>query len=99
MTKHTPGPWHWEKRRTLQHLRSTENTIAQISAPLPATAECGANATLIAAAPELLAALKLATGYVERTHGVIAAAAGHNNLILPDLSICHAAIAKAEGQS
>ena len=46
---------------------------------------------------ELLAALRLATQYVEKTHGVVAGAVGNDNLVLPDLERCRAAIAKATG--
>lgn len=66
--QHTPGPWHWEKARSLQHLQDSDGScFAEISAPRIAThksedmtmlATRKADYDLIAAAPDLLEALK-----------------------------------------
>lgn len=70
--KHTPGPWHWEKAQTKQHLQNSKGScFAQISMPNPdrvresliqyrleMQAQYKADAALIAAAPDLLKALK-----------------------------------------
>jgi hypothetical protein len=53
---------------------------------------------LIAAAPDLLEALKKARDYVAKVNGSIAGAIGHENTIVkPDLDMIDAAIAKATG--
>lgn len=61
-------------------------------------AERDANARLIAAAPEMLEALKLAREYVVRVHGTIASAQGHENTIVkPDIDKIDAVLAKVGG--
>lgn len=91
-TKHTPGPWElnsigpdedkdicfvvWPH---LDSIKSRHNRIADVKGT--------ANAHLIAAAPELLAALKR---LVSSPHGEMAAG---------DITIAETAIAKAEGRS
>jgi hypothetical protein len=62
-SKSTPGPWHWKKARTVQHLHNEAgNCFAQVSMPAypPGEAEdqYKADAALIAAAPEMIAALR-----------------------------------------
>jgi hypothetical protein len=52
-------------------------------------------AALACAAPELLAALKIAREYVAASHGVLKHAMGPDNLVKPDLDLIDAAIAKA----
>jgi hypothetical protein len=64
-TKHTPGPWHWKRNRTMQSLYAgafglgvyvpTENNT---SYPLEVRNSIEGNARLIAAAPELLEAAR-----------------------------------------
>lgn len=66
MSKHTPGPWdvkdmpHWGKgvRRAI-HGATQAPPIAQICGDPRSAAENDANARLIAAAPDLLAALEM----------------------------------------
>jgi len=53
MTKHTKGPWRWEKSRSLHHLQGPRGSLG-----ISTGKELDANAALIAAAPELLEALK-----------------------------------------
>lgn len=59
----TPGPWHWHKSRTQLHLHDGKsNCFSQVSMPSPHNQDqefaplYEANAKLIAAAPDLLAA-------------------------------------------
>jgi hypothetical protein len=67
MSAHTPGPWEigripTRKRRQIAgvciDISAGENTIARVWATLPAHQRAADDARLIAAAPELLAALK-----------------------------------------
>ena len=53
-TKHTPGPWRTNDHNTLQIIDHHPYTIATVAAT--ADREAVANARLLAAAPELLAA-------------------------------------------
>ena len=84
-TNHTPGPWHvtGDEHGTM----ITDNTGEQIALwpQQGGTVEQCANAALIAAAPELLAALKVCES-VLRIQGYVNAA-----------DIAQAAIAKATG--
>lgn len=92
-TKHTPGPWGAELspyRRTLSVVSETTWICGELLNPstMPEE-EAWANARLIASAPDLLAALKLAK------HMFIA-----NELDLPrTFEVIDAAISKAEGRS
>lgn len=65
MSKHTPGPWEWEtfKAPILPRLWSSDVIICDFGSdepyyPVGGTPPNEANARLIAAAPELLEALK-----------------------------------------
>lgn len=89
MSQHTPGPWSindWPQA-------NTDIAIGAVGTPLIARIplrhvsinEQKANARLIAAAPELLEALKVAEVYVPASHK-------------RQIALVHAAIAKAEGQ-
>lgn len=76
-TKHTPGPWYiptiranaQDKRPLWETVRSkhTEEPICRIAQDVAHDAE--ANARLIAAAPELLAALRLLIEWYDGQHG------------------------------
>jgi hypothetical protein len=84
---HTPGPWRWFDYPDGRKLLSGQNRAVIHCPDAPMT--CGpADARLIAAAPELLAALKEVVAEVER-----------RRLSLPFDPIAHAkgVIAKAEG--
>jgi len=88
-TKHTPGPWMFRPSRQPQITSESDpagRTIAIVYDQVP-DAERKANASLIAAAPELLEALKECLGELERLGW---GGAGYTDL-------AHAAIAKAEG--
>jgi hypothetical protein len=95
MTSHTPGPWIWRGKSSSLHqegdnnpspygprvltLASDEYTDAEIS---------DADATLIAASPDLLAACKAAVACLD--HATVSMADADEML--------HAAIKKAEGE-
>jgi len=99
--KHTPGPWEWsDKYRTADSERNTWSLLGDggygilscdgdENSPQSLGKSGAANARLIAAAPELLAALvEAASGYSEFSEG--------------DCEIlrkCRAAIAKATGET
>lgn len=92
--KHTPGPWMLEA-----------SGIRVLTAPGRSPIDMGfsgltqehdkANARLIVAAPELLAALKLAVSYAEAMERALNVS-GQRNATLED---ARAAIAKAEGEN
>lgn len=66
MTGHTPGPWesHHQKMDSIDHewsLQTTDHAFLLFNfSPTLSPGECKANARLIAAAPDMLAALKTA---------------------------------------
>lgn len=89
--KHTPGPWSFEgpDHSIIVYGPEPEQRICFMTSDGPATA----NALLIAAAPELLAALKAQLAYE-------AAPTGTGRLSWMELvKVRDAAIAKAEGRS
>lgn len=112
--KHTPGPWrvhknsHISGEQWLTVLRGawdiTHNSAAKPDAIADAQhssmsdAENLANARLIAAAPELLEALKTAQGWLDaiEAHGT-RPTFDDNPQYLKDMAAIEAAIAKAEG--
>lgn len=90
-TKHTPGPWGIIEGKTLLHVETRHDnpTGAGVAiCSVPKSAE--ANARLIAAAPEMLNALKHALNGIEcyRDHPMMATE-----------MLFRAAIANAEGRS
>ena len=101
---HTPGPWH-----VIPTLTGALSINVTPKVPVATVGGAGwhlgegvanANAALIAAAPDLLAALRRATPWL----GKLIADGGHNNAVLPRdaeaaLAMAEAAIAKAEGRS
>ena len=90
-TKHTPGPWRVAGRETrnLPHsLVAADTLLARVySKCFGDEVEETANARLIAAAPDLLAALK----------GVLADLDGLK--MRPQFNAAHAAVAKATGDN
>lgn len=93
-TQHTPGPW-WETESGIRdrgglicHTISPQRYPGQEDRFERETIERAANKNLIAAAPELLEALKIARDYA-------AYAQAEPN----DLALIDAALAKAEGKS
>lgn len=79
--KHTPGPWHWTEDGRLEPVNTAQSrSIAAIlnndgcmvyrDAPAGWDDEQGENLALIAAAPELLAALKNVLDMMENWHAL-----------------------------
>lgn len=80
-SKHTPGPWHAAGARYV-YADAKSPVHAPIAEVLPrpsrsqdATDERSANARLIAAAPDLLAALRLAFDIMSEEYGALPSAA------------------------
>ncbi len=98
---HTPGPWRIDPdfRRILSPQPANNLSgipgIADIWNWMGA-AETDANARLIAAAPELLRAIKDARAYVERAYDYSFPDLDENRRVLNSID---AAIAKAEGRT
>ena len=101
-TKHTPGPWQvsndWsqfikieKKRDTRRLFYSNYIELALVMAVDGRTDEAQANARLIAAAPDLLAACKMVLDAILREDDLVVAFRGE------DLEQIKRAIARAEG--
>lgn len=95
-SEHTPGPWfpvwndhYWEISLADDRHGPTIGSVWARETGVPASSV--ADARLIAAAPDLLAALK-------RAENLIAAAFGNHAESSPTLEDIRAAIAKAEGR-
>jgi hypothetical protein len=102
MSAHTPGPWKIEDGRVIQGRafdQSYRNICDLVRGQTPESAD--ANARLIAAAPDLLAALQEALDFAEDREDVndgdygIPEANAHMRLAM----MLRAAIAKAEGKA
>jgi hypothetical protein len=92
VAKHTPGPWSVFDRRTTSEIRAGETTIADVRQ----NGQGNANAQLIAAAPQMLLALKVAEPWL----GKLIADGGHLEAAMPNhavraLEMVVAAIAQA----
>ncbi|HZF98292.1 MAG TPA: hypothetical protein VEY92_08630 [Pseudoxanthomonas sp.] len=108
MTKHTPGPWEWVcKWASYSLVASNGQTVAddgsagnEYSPSIDPgdNGESGANARLIAAAPDLLEALKEAMQSLEYVHRAHPENTGIAKRI-EDINRARAAIAKATGES
>lgn len=104
MSGHTPGPWEIsEEDRDEWRLLSVlgglaKRTVAQCGHPEGSQNE--ANACLIAAAPDLLEALKLAEPYVAHVYGLRVDSDNDEGAerALAVGEACQRAIAKAEGK-
>ena len=100
MSAHTPGPWITEALPADPYIVYAGGThgngerryVCKTANGFFGCDESIANAHLVAAAPELLAALKLAEPYLRAVR-----AAGFIEHIGNDLATVQAAIAKAEG--
>lgn len=88
---HTPGKWYMGNNLTVW-TDADQSLIAQVAGPRDEDPESLANARLIAAAPELLSALKLALHSLE-FHDKQAEYDWHSD----EIKAARAAIAKAEG--
>ena len=95
MSGHTPGPWHIRKDGF--GVNGAERRIALICTN-PDAAERGANASLIAAAPDLLSALKNATHELNDIRAADGAPRGVDRDYFGALvDSCFALIARSEG--
>lgn len=92
MSKHTPGPWKQHLVDETLIVASDRTTVASTSIDYDKAETAEANARLIAAAPELLEALKIARDYIGANLGTYAQAGA-------DFDKVSAAIAKAEGRT
>lgn len=91
---HTPGPWHAKTNHFIMATEKDPKVIAEIvDDPAFPDGTQTANAHLIAAAPELLAALKLIMPWVEPDDPKLT----NSDEARRDLAVAEAAIAKAEG--
>jgi hypothetical protein len=93
--RHTPGPWriHLGNCGTLMGLMSERGAVAMLGR---ATAINPADAVLLAAAPDLLAAARAALDHLERTHQPTIFDAFRNSARI--IGQLRAAIAKATGK-
>lgn len=102
MSKHSKGPW-----RTYEWQRSSEHNepirieiVSELDKDICGMRVLGnqgefrANASLIAAAPEMLDALKVALDSLERARAVLGA---EHNMYGASINVLRDAIAKAEG--
>jgi len=92
--KHTPGPWYFNQKYCIGPRVNTYDQSDGMFHPLADVygVNRDANARLIAAAPDLLAAAKRALNFIENTEGEIGCSLESGELL-------RAAIAKAEGRS
>ncbi len=104
MSKHTPGPWHHTGREFNDVRDSDDELVAvalhlRVGQPERSVQEAEANARLIAAAPELLEALKTAMQQLE-TDAIFMSLSGANGDHQAKAAlIARAAIAKATGET
>lgn len=98
MSAHTPGPWHVNKgpRNALPHIRSATGLYVMDAAPrgsnAMSTTRQMADAVLIAAAPELLEALRNSLSLLEIHCG------NSDDIANVVMDKARAAIAKATGE-
>ena len=85
---HTPGPWSVSKRATLRVIAHDDNTIASTGCTDNLRDQWEANAHLISAAPDLLAALE----------DVVDALECRRNVGMMYTELCEV-IAKAKGEA
>lgn len=95
MTEHTPGPWAVSSHHGRLTVATHDGSMIIADCRVASDDEFQANARLIAAAPEMLAALRYAVDVIEE------AAGGRESQLSSDeqaaLAQARAAIAKANG--
>ena len=98
MSRHTQGPWVASQNEVISVASTAERVVITVNvvecetgAPIPEQAII--DARLIAAAPELLAALQKADAWVAQYHGMV----GHDAASQSMSRVIRAAIAKATG--
>ena len=97
MNKHTPGPWFYDTGKTEALIVEEDGaTVAEIRTTYQTTAHRSleANARLMAAAPDLLAALKK----IMLEHDALQMADKKTGDRWPAATLARAAIKKAEGK-
>ena len=92
--KHTPGPWRWSQNphggaRVETPRVGIADVLSRAGVPHPAQESCAANARLIAAAPELLEALRGLVAEAKRLHV--------DDILGSSVDAARAALAKATG--
>ena len=93
--KHTPGPWHYQNELDGIEIRAEErNGETNYVARLYGGSMSEAYARLIAAAPDLLAALDVLTDHAEETYPHFESERGQR-----DIAAARAAIKDARGES
>jgi hypothetical protein len=104
MNAHTPGPWQTtdeKDRRGWLYIEGNYEVLARITGS-PDDVEAQANARLIAAAPELLEALRIAEGALKNPSPTLRARPGEMTIKERRhvaRQAVRAAIAKAEGRA
>lgn len=102
-TEHTPGPWHTvpvglvEGRARVQIMASSR-WIADAVATIRYASEAEANARLIAAAPDLLAALEAAYTVIRDAEAFQTATSAFEGHLEHAEGLAYAAIRKARGE-
>lgn len=106
-TKHTPGPWHVEPEEASEHrglaICAEDAVVATITpdenGPFPLDDTDRANAQLIAAAPDLLAALKAARLMLYAWKGSRPAEHGPHPELDAEIDRAEKVLAKARGEA
>lgn len=97
MSKHTPGPWHVSKHGNFVRHTLSDGTTPNLCVIVEECPQRNANARLIAAAPELLEALRFALKQLEASYEVTGGS--HDGGIgLEAIIVVQAAINKVEGE-
>ena len=102
---HTPGPWSISQSRGLysgeaRNLYTVSGACGTIcTTPNPSVADNAANARLIAAAPELLAALREARDELYAHADANGELDGSGRICHDLVGLCDAAIARATGEA
>ena len=91
-TEHTPGPWQsFNGGAVVGTVENSGGSTYVADIRHRANGESAANARLIAAAPDMLAAL-------ERIAAITGSTGGHKSMVEEFQFLAHAAIAKARGE-
>lgn len=111
MSKHTPGPWIAKvHRENLQQVETDDAIVVHwtgFSTSDMSPKTCKANAHLIAAAPDMLAALEAITKHAQEMHDMWCECGNPPNTKLHGMAVClnnragdliEAAIKKAKGE-
>jgi hypothetical protein len=97
MSKPTPGPWAVDARAALRVLAGDDVTVCSTGCSVSQRDAWEANANLIAAAPDLLAALKALLAVAPAKAPAAGLIVGIEEQHAAAIAAARAAIAKAEG--